>query len=99
MYKLIVLPKVKGDIKKVAKWYNKRQKGLGKRFTSEVREARKYIHHNPLKVQIRYDEIRMFKVKIFPYCLHFKVDVQRKIITLAAIFGTKENPEKWKEQS
>ncbi len=99
MYKLIVLPKVKRDIQKVANWYNQQQKGLGKRFTSEVREARQYIHQHPLKVQIRYDEIRMFKINIFPYCLHFKVDEQNKVITLAAIFGTKQDPGKWKEHS
>jgi hypothetical protein len=38
MYKSIILPLAKEDIREAAKWYNKRQIGLGKRFTAEVRE-------------------------------------------------------------
>jgi hypothetical protein len=38
MYKTVILPLAKEDIQEAAKWYNKRQNGLGKRFTTEVRE-------------------------------------------------------------
>jgi hypothetical protein len=37
----------------------------------------------------------MFKVHKFPYNLHFQVEQKKKIITLVAIFGTKQDPEKW----
>jgi hypothetical protein len=32
MYKLLILPLAKNDIKEAAIWYNSRQKGLGKRL-------------------------------------------------------------------
>ena len=33
MYKAVILPLAKLDIKEAAKWYNDKQSGLGKRFT------------------------------------------------------------------
>jgi hypothetical protein len=36
MYSVIMLPLAKQDIKEAALWYNKKQKGLGKRFTLSV---------------------------------------------------------------
>lgn len=38
MFGVIMLPPAKEDIREAAMWYNHRQKGLGKRFTSEVRK-------------------------------------------------------------
>lgn len=55
MFKVIILPAAKQDIKDAADWYNKRQKGLGKRFTTEVREKVQFITKNPLAVAVRYD--------------------------------------------
>jgi hypothetical protein len=37
MYKSIILPLAKEDIREAAKWYNKKSQGLGKRLTAEVR--------------------------------------------------------------
>ncbi|HET53762.1 MAG TPA: type II toxin-antitoxin system RelE/ParE family toxin, partial [Ignavibacteria bacterium] len=47
MYKSIILPLAKEDIREAAKWYNKQQNGLGKRFTAEVREKVHFIRQNP----------------------------------------------------
>ena len=35
MHQSIILPLAKQDIKENAKWYNSKQKGLGKRFIEE----------------------------------------------------------------
>ena len=43
MYKSIILPSANEDIREAALWYDKRQKGLGKKFISEVREKIKFI--------------------------------------------------------
>jgi hypothetical protein len=36
MYKSTILPLAKEDIREAALWYNAQQKGLGKKFTSEI---------------------------------------------------------------
>ena len=38
MYKLIILPPAKEDIREAAKWYEANRPGLGKKFTAEIRE-------------------------------------------------------------
>jgi hypothetical protein len=37
MYKAVILPHAVEDIRDAAKWYNRKQESLGKRFTEEVR--------------------------------------------------------------
>lgn len=58
MYKAVILPLAKQDIRKAALWFNERQSGLGLRFTAEVRENITYIRKNPEASNIRYDKIR-----------------------------------------
>jgi len=47
MYKIVILHLAKEDIRRIAKWYKKRQKGLGKRFTQEVRKKMAHIQAQP----------------------------------------------------
>ena len=53
MYKSVILPPAKEDIREVAKWYNKQQNGLGKKFTAEVGEKVHSIRQNPKVTSIR----------------------------------------------
>ena len=54
MYKPVLLPPAKQDIKKAAQWYNAKQNGLGKRFTEHVRKKVKYICDKPQAIAHRY---------------------------------------------
>ena len=53
MFTIILLPFAKEDIKEAAYWYNSKQKGLGKRFTQEVRSKMEYIRENPKIIGVR----------------------------------------------
>ncbi len=74
MYKAVILPLAKEDIKRTAKWYNKQQKGLGKRFTKEVRKKVAHICKNPENIVTRYRDVKTAIVDVFPYMIHFIVD-------------------------
>ncbi len=95
MFEPIILPLAKKDIKDAALWYNAKQKGLGKRFTSIVRSKVKYICQNPKVIPIRYDEIRCVVLDVFPFIIHFLVSDERKVITIIAIFHTSRDPKLW----
>jgi len=82
MYKTIILPLAKEDIREAAKWYNKQQGGLGKRFTDEVREKVHYISQNPKALNVRYDGVRTAVLNVFPFMIHFAVDEENKIIII-----------------
>jgi len=95
MYKAITLPLAKHIIE-AAKWYNKRQNGLGRRFTLEVRKKIKFIKQYPVSIAIRYDGIRTAVLDVFPYMIHFTVDPQNKLVIIIAILSTHRDPETWK---
>lgn len=73
MYKSVILPLAKQDIRDAAKWYNERKPGLGKVFTAEVRQKVRFIQKNPKAAAIRYDNIRTSVLDIFPYMIHFEI--------------------------
>lgn len=70
MFGVIMLPPAKEDIREAAMWYNHRQKGLGKRFTSEVRKKVVLIRQNPEAYLLRYDAVRTAHLDVFPFMIH-----------------------------
>lgn len=67
MYKSIILPQAKEDILEAALWYDKKQKGLGKRFATLVREKVDFITQNPKSSNIRYDNVRTSVLMVFQF--------------------------------
>ena len=95
MYKTIILPLAKQDIKKAAQWYEHKQNGLGKRFVKEVRNKVDYIKRKPKTSAIRYQDTRCVVLDIFPFMIHFNVDEAKKLVTISAVFHTALDTEKW----
>jgi plasmid stabilization system protein ParE len=98
MYKPIVLPLAKQDIQEVALWYNSKQKGLGKRFTLELRRKVKFISQNPQAVAVRYADVRTAVLDVFPFMIHFTIEEDKKRVVISAVFHTSLNPKKWKKR-
>ena len=97
MYKVKILPSAKIDIKESAQWYNDQQKGLGKKFTAQIRKKINFIKQNPKAVPIRYDDItRTAITDVFPFMIHFMIE--NKTIIIKAVFHTSLNPKKWKNR-
>ncbi len=98
MYKTIILPLAKEDIRDAAIWYNKKQVGLGKRFTTEVREKVHFIRQNPKAVNIRYNDVRAVVLNVFPFMVHYTINEDIKTVVITAILHTSRNPEIWKKR-
>ncbi|MDA3881278.1 MAG: type II toxin-antitoxin system RelE/ParE family toxin [Prolixibacteraceae bacterium] len=98
MYKSVILPLAKEDIREAAKWYNKRQNGLGKRFTAEVREKVHFIRQNPKASNVRYDDVRTAVLNVFPFMVHFTIDEKNKTVIVSAVLHTSRDPELWKNR-
>jgi plasmid stabilization system protein ParE len=98
MYKSIILLLAKEDIREAAKWYNKQQKGLGKRFTTEVRENVHFIRQNPKASNARYNNVRTAVLNVFPFMIHFTVDEKNKTIIITAVLHTSRDPEIWEKR-
>ena len=96
MNEVVLLPRAKQDIREAAIWYSSKQKGLGKRFTSCVRKTIFKIQQNPSIIAVRYDDIRTAVLDVFPYMIHYTIDVDRNTIIVIAVFHTSLNPESWR---
>lgn len=97
-YKVIISDSAKTDIKENAKWYNKQQGGLGKRFTQSIKECVKIIQLQPESFQIRYKNNRAGISDKFPYLIIYNVNKDNKTISIIAVFHSSQNPEKWKSE-
>ncbi len=98
MYEVKILPLAKGDIQEAALWYNRQRKGLGKRFTAQIRDRISVIQRYPKISPIRSDEVRTAVIDIFPFMIHYTVDEIQKHIIVAAVFHTSRNPKIWKRR-
>lgn len=98
MYKAIILPLAKEDIREAALWYNKRQIGLGKIFTAEVREKVHFVRQNPKVSNIRYDGVRTAILNVFPFMVHYTIEERNKTIIVSAVLHTSRDPELWEKR-
>ena len=98
MYKSIILPLAKEDIRGAAIWYNKQQKGLGKRFIAEVRGNVHFIRQNPKASNVRYNSVRTAVLNVFPFMIHYTIDEKNKTVIVSAVLHTSRNPELWKNR-
>ena len=57
--KVRVSPAAKEDILQAALWYNNQKTGLGKQFTSRIRQRIHELKKNPFACQVRYKEVRI----------------------------------------
>jgi plasmid stabilization system protein ParE len=94
-YKISYTPTATNQIKDIAAWYNKQQKGLGKRFKERLKAEMAGIKRNPLSRSFRYDNVRFAVVTKFPYAAHYTTNEKKEIIIVHAILGFKEERDKW----
>ena len=91
--KKVISELAKLDIKKNAEWYNSKRKGLGKEFTFEIRKIINYISDFPLVFPIKYNEIRVAVVAVFPYTVHYYFDQNNNTIFISCVFHDNNDPE------
>ena len=96
--KKLISTYAKADLSDASKWYEKQQKGLGKRFLNEMKEAFEIISRNPESFQIRYGDYRIFFTKVFPYGIHYQYIADKNEIRIKAVFHTARNPQIWEQR-
>lgn len=98
MYKSVILPLAKEDIRDAARWYNKQNQGLGKRFTVEVRDSVRHIKQNPSACNVRHNEVRTAVLRAFPFMIHYTIDEVNKTVIITAVLHTSRDPKEWKKR-
>ena len=95
MYKAVILPLARNDIRDAAKWYNNQQDKLGRRFTEKVRQKVLAITINPYAFTLRYSNIRTVSTDIFPFMIHFAIVEETKTVIISAVLHTSLDSDKW----
>jgi plasmid stabilization system protein ParE len=95
MYKAIILPAAREDIRDAAIWYNKQQADLGKKFIAEVRDMVLHIQRNPKASNVRYGNISTAVLSVFPFMVHYSIEENKKTIIVAAVLHTSRDPKLW----
>lgn len=81
------------DIKENVLWYNTKRLGLGKEFAFEIRKTVNYIVEFPLAFPIKYNEIRVAVVSVFPYTVHYYFDQPNNTVFVSCVFHDSNDPE------
>lgn len=91
--KKVISEFAKLDIKENAIWYNSKRKGLGKEFSLEIRKTVSYISEFPLAFPVKYNDIRVAVVAVFPYTVHYFFDQTNNTVFVSCVFHDNNNPE------
>lgn len=95
MYRVLILPLARNDIRDSAFWYEKQQRGLGKKFISQVRANVHFIQQNPESFIVRYGHVRTAILTNFPFLVHYSIDKNNKSVIISAVFHTSRNSKIW----
>jgi len=98
IYKVRLLPSARNDLKDSRLWYRAINADLPKRFAFYVNESINNISLFPHAYAIRYKNIRIANVRIFPFAIHFFIDEDIDTVIVIAIHHSSINPEKWAER-
>lgn len=99
MYKVVLSPLAKEDVKEASKWYNKQKAGLGKKFVSRIKKTMVYIQKNPYMAQVRFDHVHVTVLNQFPFSIHYKVKEELKTILIHAVLHDRRNPDLWPDRA
>ena len=94
-YKFSFEEQFKLDLAQSQQWYNKQQKGLGKKFKQDVKFGLDAIRSTP-NFAVRYNMVRCFPLKKFPFMIHYYVDEHNsEVIFLACIHCSLDPDASW----
>jgi plasmid stabilization system protein ParE len=93
-YKLNVIPAAFKDLSEARGWYWKINPELSKRFHQQVKVTMEQISSLPASHAIRYNNVRIANIAVFPYAVHFII-INSNTVVVLAIHHTAINPDKW----
>ncbi len=73
MNNLQLTPEAKSDLRLARRWYNEREDGLGKRFTTAIETKLESLVKTPLIHGQVHPHIRRAPVHVFPYSILYRV--------------------------
>lgn len=95
-YKIQLIPAAYNDLKEACVWYRTKNSQLPKRFTQPVKITMEQLRSLPAANAIRYRDVRIANVAVFPYAVHFIIGMDTVIVL--AVHHTAIDPAKWMQR-
>ena len=93
-YKVHLIEAAYNDLNDARTWYRKINPELPKKLNHQVKIAMEKIRTLPTSYAIRYKNVRIANIPVFPYAIHFIMEAPNTIIVIA-IHHTAIDPDKW----
>jgi plasmid stabilization system protein ParE len=81
---------VRFDIAETYRWYERQERGLGRRFNQELRAVLRRLPQDALLYALRFEDIRRVNLPSFPYGVFYFADESRVVI-LGVLHGARES--------
>ena len=92
-YKILISPRTQKEIENAIDYYSLYSNEAPINFITSLVEAYEILKENPF-LELRYKNIRSFRLRRYPYSLYFTVDEQKKTIRVISCFHNKRDPDK-----
>lgn len=89
-YNVVIEENALNDIQQAIDYYDEQLIGLGEKFENAIHKNIIKLAKNPF-FEMRYDNIRCFPIKKFPFMIHFEVQENKNNIRILAVFHTSRN--------
>ncbi|HEX2749005.1 MAG TPA: type II toxin-antitoxin system RelE/ParE family toxin [Verrucomicrobiales bacterium] len=86
------------EYKEAAAWYESQRQGLGGEFVSAVEAAIQDVTMDPGRFQPVGDNLRILRMKRFPYYLIFRWLEDRQHITIFVVMHRRRRPGYWRHR-
>ncbi|MBS4064785.1 MAG: type II toxin-antitoxin system RelE/ParE family toxin [Chitinophagaceae bacterium] len=91
-YKIEISPEAAKDIDSAFEYYNNASPGLGFKFVDMLDDYFELITKLPTSSAIRYDDIRVKPVSVFPFTIHYTIKESGKKVIVVRVFHTSLKP-------
>ncbi len=89
-FDVLLIQSAEKDLNSAIEYYNKINTGLARKFYDEFLLVDSQLKTNPF-FEIRYKNIRLLKLKSFPYLVHFFINEPlNQVVIIAIVFGKQE---------
>ena len=92
-------PEALREYKDAALWYEEQRNQLGVEFTEAVKEAIEVALKNPTRFQPVDDQVRILRLKRFPYHLFFRYREAAQHIQFIAVMHNRRRPDYWRRRA
>ncbi len=97
-YKVQLLPSAYKDLREARSWYRQKNPNLPRQLNLHLKSAIEGINIAPYANAIRYRDVRICNLKVFPYAIHFCINENINTVLIIAIHHTAMNPEIWEKK-